>query len=658
MTPPHPLLSVVMPVRNCGIYIRTAIDSILGQTFRNFEFIIIDDGSTDRTTEIVQSYQDERIIFYREAGRGVANSLNKGISSAKGEFIARQDADDISEPTRFELQLNTLCASESLGLIGTWANLIDEYGAIIRAISPPCSNKDIQKQLLTSNLFVHGSVMMRRAALEDVGLYREEFLLSQSYDLWLRLAEKYKVENIPRILYRYRIWPKGVSVQCSGQNQLFRNIGKELAQQRRKRGKDCLQEGNNHKFYEAYGEKILEAYEKKGDFLWDNDKNDRPDQGNWSGALDQCKFLPPHIKRIGEKRLNDFVKILHNEIRSRNIEVNIYLSGSGLRQEAFVTNREGEWHLGADIDMVLVTNEINWETSWLGIITKYFREAYPDFLASFAVLKNESKMLKSFAGKYLRLSMKKPVLEMFKVNDYNFMPLSSDDLIELVCNQIASYYLHPSVFDEQNTNSLYFRNKQQVWTKLLLECLRVQIPQLKKLDQIVRYSDVPELYNQMDDEGLLLPPSVVEQIQKSREYGMFDAIPTMDNYSFLLSAIAGILDISGETERKYKVYAALEKRCSSPGFRVLFELILISLALENEATIPSDKLFWQNKLKSKYCELISLAAFDCKASLLVEDNWIFEYKKYCSALRRQYSHEVYGKNYQEDFIPDIDSWPP
>jgi glycosyltransferase involved in cell wall biosynthesis len=139
-----PRISVVMSVYNGEKYLRQAIESILQQTYTDFEFIIIDDGSTDSSREIIQSYDDKRIrLVINEQNIGLTKSLNKGIRLAKGEFIARMDADDISLPQRFEKQVAYLDSHPEVGVLGTYANIIDHRGKIINNIIFPTEHETI-----------------------------------------------------------------------------------------------------------------------------------------------------------------------------------------------------------------------------------------------------------------------------------------------------------------------------------------------------------------------------------------------------------------------------------------------------------------------------------------------------------------------------------
>ena len=200
-----PRISIVMSVYNSEKYLREAIDSILKQTFKDFEFIIINDGSTNGTREILESYNDPRIILIHQENMGLTKSLNKGIARAKGQYIARQDADDISHPERLEKQIDFLERHMNVTLLGTAIEMIDEKGTYLYAVKPPTSDSSVRKGIKQKNYFCHGSIMFRRQSFFELGGYREFFFTTQDYDLWLRFIEKFEARNLPTLLYKHRI---------------------------------------------------------------------------------------------------------------------------------------------------------------------------------------------------------------------------------------------------------------------------------------------------------------------------------------------------------------------------------------------------------------------------------------------------------------------
>ncbi|WIY27085.1 glycosyltransferase family 2 protein [Parasedimentitalea psychrophila] len=195
-----------MGVHNGAKYLSEAIDSILSQSFRDFEFIIIDDGSTDATAEILGEFsrRDSRLqCISLDKNLGLPHALNLGIQKASGNIIARMDCDDVSGPERFELQL---AAMETSGadLLGTFAFSLSSNGATKVREPLPVTEDGIALRLPHSNCIVHPSVMVKKTVLEDVGGYNEEFLNSQDYDLWLRLLPQARMNNLDVPLIGYR----------------------------------------------------------------------------------------------------------------------------------------------------------------------------------------------------------------------------------------------------------------------------------------------------------------------------------------------------------------------------------------------------------------------------------------------------------------------
>jgi len=230
-------ISVVMAVYNGTRFLREAIESVLGQSFADFEFIIVDDGSTDETPEILASYADPRIrVLCNHENLGLAASLNRGIETARGEYLARMDADDISRAQRFAGQVDFLEQHPEVVLLGTAYEKIDEQGRVVGRGDPPLANNELQTALPLHNRFCHGVVMMRREALIRVGGYDEAFEQSQDYDLWLRLAELGEIANLPEYLYAWRRHPGGVS-RLQESRQASRA---ELAQRRAWRRRLCF----------------------------------------------------------------------------------------------------------------------------------------------------------------------------------------------------------------------------------------------------------------------------------------------------------------------------------------------------------------------------------------------------------------------------------
>ena len=226
-----PKVSVIMSVYNGEKYLREAIDSILNQTFKDFEFLIINDGSTDSSREIILSYDDPRIrLIDNKKNIGLTRSLNKGIQLARGEYIARQDADDISLPERFMKQVKYLDGHRNVGLLGCGVAVIDERNAEVKRWE---IKRDNQYALINS--IAHGSVMIRAHCLKEVGGYRKELKYVQDKDLWYRLAIKFDVDCFDEYLYNLRR-PNTLS-SITQRNSIWQGkyalLAKELAEERR-----------------------------------------------------------------------------------------------------------------------------------------------------------------------------------------------------------------------------------------------------------------------------------------------------------------------------------------------------------------------------------------------------------------------------------------
>jgi glycosyltransferase involved in cell wall biosynthesis len=207
-----PIVSVILPVYNAELYLREAIDSILNQTFRDFELIIINDGSTDGSKAIIESYGDERIIFADQENAGLAASLNKGISMARGKYIARQDNDDVSLHTRLHEQVKYLEDHPAVSLLGSHALIIDENGRSTgRLLQPPTASYQVKFYLLFGNPFAHSSVLLRRSVLESSGLYSQDTSYFEDHNLWSRIARIADVANLPKPLIKYREVPSSMS---------------------------------------------------------------------------------------------------------------------------------------------------------------------------------------------------------------------------------------------------------------------------------------------------------------------------------------------------------------------------------------------------------------------------------------------------------------
>ena len=200
-----PIVTVLMPVYNNAAYLREAIDSILGQTLRNLEFLIIDDGSSDESPQIVESYADARIRLIRhESNLGLIESLNQGLDLARGKYVARMDGDDISSAARLATQVSFMESNPSVGVCGTWAVMSGK--AAQRPLRHPLTHDEIRAKLLFECALAHPSVILDRKQFEHAGLrYDQRFPRVEDYALWVRCAESTRLANIGRTLLTYRM---------------------------------------------------------------------------------------------------------------------------------------------------------------------------------------------------------------------------------------------------------------------------------------------------------------------------------------------------------------------------------------------------------------------------------------------------------------------
>jgi glycosyltransferase involved in cell wall biosynthesis len=208
----NPLVSIILPVYNAEKFLAESIRSILNQTYSNIELIILNDGSTDSSTIIVKSFTDQRIRYYEHANMGLANTLNKGIALANGKYIARQDNDDISYPTRLELQVAFMEKNPEYALLGTHARIVDENGNDTgRRHLHPTKSSHLTFDLIFDNPFVHSSVLLNKELLSNVGTYDPSSDFFEDHHLWSSISRKYKVANLPVLLLDYREVGTGMS---------------------------------------------------------------------------------------------------------------------------------------------------------------------------------------------------------------------------------------------------------------------------------------------------------------------------------------------------------------------------------------------------------------------------------------------------------------
>lgn len=202
----EPLVSVVLPVYNGQPYLGEAIASILSQTLKDFELIIINDGSKDDSDAAIRSFDDPRIRYYPQANQGLAATLNLAVKQARGKYIARQDQDDISVPNRLEQQVAFLEGNPKVGIVGSWARIIVGKTPVDRELKHPVGNTEMQFMALFDSPLVHPSVMIRREVFDVVGFYSTDPQRQppEDYEFWSRVVQYYELANIPEYLLTYR----------------------------------------------------------------------------------------------------------------------------------------------------------------------------------------------------------------------------------------------------------------------------------------------------------------------------------------------------------------------------------------------------------------------------------------------------------------------
>jgi len=215
MENPVPSISVVMAVYNSDRFVSQSIESILKQTFSDFELIIIDDASTDNTSHAIDVFRDKRVIKVRNSSNlGQTKSLNIGFAMARGRYIARMDADDIAYPQRLQLQCEFLEQNPQIAVVGSWSEDIDENGRVLRKVRPPTEPIEIKCFMAGSGdlsywCITHPTVLIRKDVLEKEGFYDEKRGIAQGYpqdyELWSRLIRQNNFANIKKILLQYRV---------------------------------------------------------------------------------------------------------------------------------------------------------------------------------------------------------------------------------------------------------------------------------------------------------------------------------------------------------------------------------------------------------------------------------------------------------------------
>lgn len=208
------LVSILLPVYNGEKFLKLSISSVLSQTYENFELLIYNDGSTDKTIEVINEFSDKRIVIFNfDKNKGIVNALNFLIDKANGNFIARIDADDVWLQNKLETQMSFLNSNSNCDFIASYAELVDVNGEKFSTnFKQYFKQNDIYKFLPNSNFIIHSTIIIKKECIYNLGLYREKYLHAEDYDLWLRLLKsKCKIVVLPEILVKYRISRYGIN---------------------------------------------------------------------------------------------------------------------------------------------------------------------------------------------------------------------------------------------------------------------------------------------------------------------------------------------------------------------------------------------------------------------------------------------------------------
>jgi glycosyltransferase involved in cell wall biosynthesis len=268
-------ISVIMSVYNDTRFLKESINSILNQSFSDFEFIIINDGSNKFTKKILISYKkkDKRIILLNQRNKGLTNSLNAGLKICNGELIARQDSDDISYKERFTEQINLFNKNKEIVLCGSFANLINEKNQIIKSITNiPTNDLDIKKKLFNQNIFIHSSTMYKLNIMNKIGGYNNNFKYAQDYECWCRMSTEGNFANIPNKLIALRVHSQSISATKRKEQNYYALKAKIFLNSKKIINKKKIDEFKNVMFY--LNKYDLEKKNKKNTFF-DLNRNEK-----------------------------------------------------------------------------------------------------------------------------------------------------------------------------------------------------------------------------------------------------------------------------------------------------------------------------------------------------------------------------------------------
>jgi glycosyltransferase involved in cell wall biosynthesis len=238
-----PLVSVLLASRDGARWLGAALDSLAAQHYGPIEIVAVDDGSRDATGDMLRAFaaRHGRTRVLPSGGIGLAGALALAAREATGDLFARQDDDDVSDPERIARQVARLSADPGLAVVGTAAHVIDPAGRTVGETRMPTEPGAIRRMLRRAPPFVHGSVVMRRAAYEAAGGYRAAFGASQDYDLWLRMPGSAGLANLEAPLYAWRAHPGGVFARARGRQLFFAALARTFADERAEQGHDAYE---------------------------------------------------------------------------------------------------------------------------------------------------------------------------------------------------------------------------------------------------------------------------------------------------------------------------------------------------------------------------------------------------------------------------------
>jgi glycosyltransferase involved in cell wall biosynthesis len=329
-----PKITVLMPVYNGAKYLSAAIISILNQNFIDFEFLIINDGSTDETVNIIKSYQDKRINFINnQANSGLVTVLNQGLLAAQGKYIARMDADDISLPDRLKLQFEFMENNPEVGVCGTWVkNIYDDSKKITAKYH--AKHNDIAANLLFNASFAHPTIMFRKELVVQGQLkYNENYRHSEDYELWTRLVGKTKLNNLPKFLLLYRKHQASICSEESDtqksqalalQLELFRQLGIEPTDKEKKNHQAICQFKINSSSLDDYRHwllKIKNANDEKK--IYDNNSIKKILAEKWLVVCQLSSPSPTIWKQFAVSEMRGWLEMnFSNYLRQKKLFLN------------------------------------------------------------------------------------------------------------------------------------------------------------------------------------------------------------------------------------------------------------------------------------------------------------------------------------------------